>query len=146
MPNNRVATKSFHIAREAAGHDSAKLTSARLAGEIAANHGPRGEEAFALAARDDQGGWIGGVNGVIHWRWLYVSQFYMSPDWRGRGIGRALLAEVEVFARDKDCVGIYIDTFNERTLAFYRRCGFAVAGRIENFPPGAARTFLNKAL
>ncbi len=146
MTKKNVGTKPFHIAREVPGNEAPKLVSARLGREIAGNHGPRDEKLFALAARDENGGWIGGVNGVIHWRWLYVSQFYLSPEWRGNGLGRALLAEVENFARENACVGLYLDTFEAGPLDFYVKCGFAIAGQIENFPPGAARTFLSKAL
>ncbi|WP_294535117.1 GNAT family N-acetyltransferase [uncultured Rhodoblastus sp.] len=146
MTKKQVPTKPFHIAREVAGSEASKLVSARLGREIAGSHGPRNEKTFTLAARDQRGEWIGGVNGVIHWRWLYISQFYLAPDWRRNGLGRALLAEVENFARETACVGLYLDTFEAGPLDFYCKCGFAISGRIENFPPGAERTFLSKAL
>ena len=44
------------------------------------------------------------------------------------------------------CVGVYLDTFEESAAAFYESRGFVRNGRIENFPPGAARIFLSKAL
>ena len=144
MTKKQVATKPFRLAREVAGSEASKLVSARLGREIAGAHGPRNEHTFTLAARDEQGQWIGGVNGVIHWRWLYISQFYLAPDWRRNGLGRALLAEVENFARESSCLGLYLDTFDAGPLDFYRKCGFEIAGRIEDFPPGAARTFLSK--
>ena len=137
--------KPFRIARETGPGAGAK-TAASLAGEIAAEFGRRDESPFALAAHDASGGWIGGIKGVIHWRWLYVAQFFVAPDWRGKGVGRALLGEAEIYAREKDGVGIYLDTFSPTAERFYRAQGFAVAGRIENFPPGAARTFLSKGL
>ncbi len=146
MTENFVPTKTFRISRETAGKAASKWTAARLAREIAGNHGPRDEKTFTLAARDKKGGWIGGVNGVIHWRWLYISQCYLAPKWRGRGLGRALIVEAEVFARENACVGLYLDTFEDGAMAFYCKCGFEVAGRIANFPPEAARTFLSKAL
>ncbi len=146
MPNKSPKTKSFSIARELAGGEASRLTAEFLAREVAAIYGPRDETAFALAARDAGGGWIGGVNGVIHWRWLYIGQFFLQPDWRGRGLGRALLAEAEKLALENACVGVYLDTFDPDALAFYRKCGFDVVGRIDNFPPGAARTFLSKKL
>ena len=31
----------------------------------------------------------GGLDGHIHWRWLYVRQFWIAPLWRGKGLGRA---------------------------------------------------------
>jgi GNAT superfamily N-acetyltransferase len=135
--------KNFYIHREAAP-DAGRMTREILAAEVASEFGPRDESAFVLAAHDKAGDWIGGVNGLIHWRWLYVAQFLVAPEWRRQGLGRALLAEAECLAREKGCVGVYLDTFSPRALDFYRANGFAVAGRIENFPPGAARTFLSK--
>lgn len=146
MTENVSATKPFSIALEPPGEEAARETAARLAEEVAAQHGPRAEKPFALAARDAAGGWIGGINGVIHWRWLYVSQFFVVPGQRGRGLGRALLAAAEIFARENGCVGVYLDTFSPEAAAFYRKCGFAIAGKIENFPPGAVRTFLKKGI
>ncbi len=146
MTKNPAPTKPFCIARETPGQDASKATAERLGREVAATHGRREEKTFALSACAADGGWIGGINGVIHWRWLYIGQFYLEPEWRGKGIGRALLAEAEKLARENNCVGIYLDTFDAGALEFYRKCGFEVAGWIENFPPGAARTFLSRAL
>ena len=146
MTKKNVRTKPFHIAREVPGSEASKLVSARLGREIAGNHGPRDEKLFTLAARDENGDWIGGVNGVMHWRWLYVSQFYLCRA----GAATALVAPSsprwENFARENACVGSILDTFEAGAMDFYLKCGFAIAGRIEKFPPGAARTFLSKAL
>jgi GNAT superfamily N-acetyltransferase len=145
MTENTPQPKNFCIHREAAPEAGAKTREA-LAAEVAAEFGPRDESSFVLAARDAAGGWIGGINGLIHWRWLYVAQFLIAPDWRGQGLGRALLASADSLARESGCIGIYLDTFSPRALDFYRANGFVVSGRIENFPPGAARTYLSKAL
>jgi GNAT superfamily N-acetyltransferase len=146
MAENFSATKPFCIFRETPGEEAAQATASRLAEEVAAQHGPRAERSFALAARDAAGGWIGGVNGAIHWRWLYVSQFFIVPERRGLGLGRALLREAETLAQENDCVGLYLDTFSPEAVVFYKKCGFQIAGKIENFPPGAERIFLRKAL
>jgi GNAT superfamily N-acetyltransferase len=148
MAENFPPSKSFpfHIGRETPGEAAAQATATRLAEEVAATHGPRNEQPFALAARDEAGAWIGGINGVIHWRWLYVAQFFVTPEWRGRGSGRALLAAAEDLARENGCVGIYLDTFSKSAVAYYLGCGFEIAGKIENFPPGAQRTLLFRAI
>ena len=135
----------FRIDRDAAP-DSGRPAAEGLAREVAAEFGPRDEKPFALVARDHSGGWIGGINGVIHWRWLYVAQFFVAPDWRERGVGAALLRKAQDLARENRCVGIYLDTFSPRAKGFYEKSGFIVAGRIENFPPGASRSFLFKPL
>ena len=128
-----------------AGTESPELASL-LAKEIAARHGPRDEKPLFIDACGEDGALICGMNGVIHWRWLYVRHFWVAPDWRGQGLGRALMREAERVAREEGCVGIYLDSFEEGAARFYERLGFARCGRIENFPKGAARVFLAKPL
>jgi len=127
------------------GAESAEIA-ARLAQEVASRHGPREEKPFSIEARDAEGALFGGMNGVIHWRWLYVRHFWVAPEKRAQGFGRALMAEVEKFARERRCIGIYLDTFEEDAARFYERSGFTRCGRIEDFPQGAARVFLAKRL
>jgi len=145
MPKNSADAKNFLFEISPPG-EASDVIAARLADEVAAQFGPRQESSFTLTARDEAGALIGGVNGVVHWRWAYIRQFHIDLAARGQGLGKALLKQVERFARQNDCVGVYLDTFDPGALAFYQRCGFTVAGAVENFPPGAARTFLSKAL
>lgn len=141
-----TASAAFHI-EVAAREASAPQANARALGaEVAAQFGPRHEQTFALVARDAAGAVLGGVNGLIHWRWLYIAQFYVAPTTRGQGLGCALLAQAEAFARENNCVGVYLDTFSPTARAFYERRGFVAAGEIGDFPPGAARVFLAKSL
>lgn len=124
------------------GADTAGL----LAVEIAARFGPRDEKPLALALRDTGGALVAGLNGASHWRWLYVRHLWVSTDARGRGLGRRLIDEAARIARLRDCVGIYVDTFDPRAAAFYERCGFTHAGEIADFPPGHRRIFLSRSL
>lgn len=117
-----------------------------LGAEVAARLGPRDERPLSILARDAAGAVVAGLNGVSHWRWLYVRHLYVAPGWRGQGLGRRLLAQGEEAARARGCVGVYLDTFEESAAAFYESRGFVRNGRIENFPLGAARIFLSKAL
>ncbi|HEY8213497.1 MAG TPA: GNAT family N-acetyltransferase [Methylocystis sp.] len=125
--------------------ESAEIA-ARLGDEIADQFGPRDESGACIAARDPQGVLVAGLNGVTHWRWLYVRHLWVEPSRRGRGLGRRLMAEAERLARGRGCVGIYIDTFDPLAAAFYEALGFTRAGEIVGFPPGHARLFLRKSL
>ena len=118
----------------------------RLGAEVVARFGPRDELPLSILARDVDGAVVAGLNGVTHWGWLYVRHLYVAPDWRGRGLGRLVLSQAEEAARARGCVGVYLDTFEEGAAKFYERGGFVRRGRIENFPVGAARTFLSKTL
>jgi GNAT superfamily N-acetyltransferase len=146
MTDATVSAARFHIELAAREASDAQANARALGAEVAAQFGPRHERSFALVARDASGVALGGVNGLIHWRWLYIAQFYVGPETRGQGLGAALLAQAELFARDNDCVGVYLDTFSPKARRFYERRGFAAVGEIGNFPPGAARVFLAKSL
>jgi GNAT superfamily N-acetyltransferase len=113
-----------------------------LGAEVAAAFGPRDEKPLTIVAEDEQGALCGGLNGASHWRWLYIRNLWVDGRCRGQGVGRALLAAAATEARRRDCVGLYLDTFDPGAAAFYERNGFAPFGRLDDFPPGAARTFL----
>jgi ribosomal protein S18 acetylase RimI-like enzyme len=116
-----------------------------LAAEIAADFGPRDESPLSIVAREGDTV-VGGLNGSSHWGWCYIRHLWVHPDWRRRGLGYRLVAEAEALARARRCAGLYVDTFNDDAVRFYKQAGFACIGRIENFPPGHARTFLAKNL
>ncbi|MGD9543200.1 MAG: GNAT family N-acetyltransferase [Methylocystis sp.] len=125
--------------------ESAELA-ARLGDEVADHFGPRDERPVCIVARDPQGSLVAGLNGVSHWRWLYVRHLWVDKPRRSRGLGRLLMAEAERLARARGCVGVYVDTFDSRAAAFYEGLGFARAGEIDGFPPGHARLFFRKPL
>ena len=122
------------------------FVSQSLEGEVAARFGPRDEAPFSILAYDETQIVVGGLNGASHWGWRYIRHFWVAQGWRGRGVGRSLLQRAEMDARARNCVGLYLDTFDPGAAQFYARCGFAPFGRIEDFPPGHARTFLYKKL
>ena len=59
-----------------------------------------------------------------HWYLLIVG---VDPDLQGRGLGSALVKEGLAKADESNCP-CYLDTSEERNLAFYQREGFAVVG------------------
>ncbi len=118
----------------------------RLGAEIAARYGPREEAPLSLVVRDGAGALIAGLNGVTHWRWLYIRHLWVAPSRRGEGLASRLIEAAERAARDRDAVGAYIDTFDPRVAAFYMRRGFSRVGEIADFPPGGQRIFLSKRL
>ena len=70
-----------------------------------------------------------------HWRTVYRVQ--VDPDWQGGGLGRRLMAEAAVVARDR----LRLEALTLMTRGgtgaedFYLRCGYREVGRI----PGAIR-------
>jgi GNAT superfamily N-acetyltransferase len=105
---------------------------------------PFSVERFALLLRDDAGQVAAGLIGTVSWGWLFVEALWVSDELRGRGIGRALMAGAEDFARAKDCHSAWLDTFQAR--GFYARLGYESFGVLEDYPPGQSRYFLRKRL
>ncbi len=59
----------------------------------------------------------------------------VDPAWQGQGIGRALLASAENWARQSGCCGIRLVSSSSRTGAhqFYLRCGYVNRKEQKNF-------------
>lgn len=61
---------------------------------------------------------------------LNIHDLAVLPDFRGRGIGRSLLGEVEKRARQRDCCKLTLEVRTDNDLArrLYERCGFEASG------------------
>lgn len=56
---------------------------------------------------------------------LYLEDLFVSPGWRGRGVGRRLLSHLAALARERGCGRFEwaVLDWNEPAIAFYRRMG-----------------------
>ena len=59
-------------------------------------------------------------------RWGYISNMYVRPDCRNRGIGWALLTTLIGTADERGYARLVLSP-SARALPFYRRAGFVVA-------------------
>lgn len=104
-------------------------------------------ETIALLVRDEQTGEvIGGLYGEIFYRWLFIELLAIPEQTRGQGVGSRLMRMAEDVARERSCVGIWLDTFDFQAPSFYERHGFTEFGRLDDFPPEHKRLFLQKRL
>ncbi|WP_049920808.1 GNAT family N-acetyltransferase [Halopiger djelfimassiliensis] len=60
----------------------------------------------------------------------YILFLAVSPDYRGEGIGKRLVARV---ADDHDTITCHARTSNENALQFYEHLGFDIKRRIDNY-------------
>ena len=116
-----------------------------LAAEIASRFGAPNDVFLSIAAHVGTA-LVAGLNGSSHWGWCYIRQLWVHEEWRRQGLGLRLLEQAQIEARARGCVGLYVDTFDMAAVSFYRRAGFTCFGRIDGFPPGHTRTFLQKSL
>ena len=107
--------------------------------------GPGHYTPLVLALRDAAGAVIGGLWASTGYGWLYTQMLLVPESLRGQGVGQRLMAQAEDEARRRGCHHAWVDTqFGARP--FYEKLGYAVFGELPDYPPGFARSFLQKAL
>lgn len=117
-----------------------------LQGLIAFNEqqaGPASARELAVIARQD-GEIVGGLTGMTHWKWLHIRFLWVAEKCRGSGLGTRLLKAAEAEAISRGCEHAHLDTFSFQAQPFYARFGYEEFGRLEDFPAGCARIFLQK--
>jgi len=99
---------------------------------------------FVLYSADEE--IVGGVIGDQHWDWVYIDVIWVQEELRGLGYGSQLLARLEDEALNLGITNIYLNTFSFQAPGFYRKCGYQLFGKLDNFPAGQQRYFFTKQL
>lgn len=103
-------------------------------------------EPIALLVRDEHDEILGGLYGRVFYQWLFIELLSVPEQARGQGMGSKLMQMAEALAREKECVGIWLDTFDFQAPAFYIKLGYSELGQIVDYPPGHKRFFFQKRL
>ncbi|MCV3738294.1 GNAT family N-acetyltransferase [Rhizobium sp. TRM96647] len=100
-------------------------------------------------ARDEDGGVIGCGALKRHSAGTgEVKRMYTRPQWQGRGIGRAILAEI-VAAAEADGIGELVLETGDRhpaAWAIYEKAGFTRCGPVLDYPESPYSIFYQKQL
>lgn len=87
---------------------------------------------------------VGGVHGLTHWNWLFISQLWVHDQYRGVGIGSRLLGMAEEMARSRGADAAHLSTFDFQARGFYERHRYRQFGQLDEFPTRHALHFLVK--
>jgi GNAT superfamily N-acetyltransferase len=101
-------------------------------------------EQIAIMLKTGAGDSVGGLWAKLYYDWLFVELLFVPEDLRGEDFGTKLLTQAEQIAREKSCVGIWLDTFSFQAPGFYEKNGYERFGALENYPRGAERIFFRK--
>ncbi|MNI22581.1 GNAT family N-acetyltransferase [Pseudomonas sp. ACN5] len=103
-------------------------------------------EHIALLIRDDNDEIVGGVYARLFYQWLFIDLLAVPEQARGQGMGTRLMQMAEDLAREKECVGLWLETFEFQAPEFYKKCGYSEIGHIADYPPGHKHFFFQKRL
>lgn len=78
-----------------------------------------GSEAVAFAV------WFHSYSTFLSRPGLYLEDLFVRPEWRGRGIGRALLCHLARIATERGCARMEwsVLDWNDQAIGFYRSIG-----------------------
>lgn len=110
-----------------------------------AKGGPYNHEELWIVARGDDGVVQAGLKANTGYAWMFVDWLWVRPGSRKSGLGTQLLAKAEDVARQRGCLGAYLETFTFQAPDFYKRLGYKEFGRIDDYPPGHATIWLKKS-
>jgi ribosomal protein S18 acetylase RimI-like enzyme len=123
---NRASSPEFYSARELPGNAPQPLN---------------------VVALDEQGIVLGGLIAETQFAWLKVFYLVVAPEHRHRGIGRRLMELAEQEATTRGCRYAYVDTMDYQAPAFYRKLGYQLAGKLDDWDShGHAKCFFTKRL
>lgn len=104
------------------------------------------DENFSLILKDKEECIFGGITGHLHFQCLHIEILWVDDKLRGQGYGAELLKMAENLAKNKKCRLIKLDTFSFQAPDFYKKMGYEIYGKIENYPEGFNQFFLLKRL
>jgi GNAT superfamily N-acetyltransferase len=99
---------------------------------------------LGLLLKDEYDATIGGLWGRSAYEWLFVELLFVPEPLRGTGTGTRLLQQAENIARQRNCTGVWLDTFAFQALGFYQKLGYTVFGELKDHPRGISQYWLQK--
>lgn len=104
------------------------------------------EKGLRLAARDEDGKFIGALTGVTGLQWLYIHILWIEPEFRKQGVGSQLVERAEELAKEAGCRAACLMTFSFQAKEFYEGFGYKEYGVLPDYPEGHSLHFMKKQL
>jgi len=139
-------TSDLRIAIEAPDSAGMAAVAAQLVAYNASKAGGETPDYLFIAARDADGQIKGGLVGGTYLGWMTIQMLTLDDTLRGRGHGTTLLKLAEAEAVRRGCPRVFLETLSFQALPFYKKHGYQVHSRLDDFPPGGCRYALTKML
>lgn len=116
------------------------LTEYEISHQINVNYQP-----FALVLTDEKNDVMGVLSAFTSYSSIHIDDMWVDKDHRGKGYGKALLAELENRFKDKGLNNINLVSCAFQAPEFYKKCGFKTEFVRENVKnPKLTMTFFVK--
>ena len=76
---------------------------------------------------------VGAVTADVLWDWIYIDELWVDTGFRGQGIGKTLMMEVENYAKSHQLKGLWLWTQSWQAEDFYRNLGYKEFTRFPDF-------------
>ena len=102
------------------------------------------DEEFGIFVRDDHGGVVAGIFGLVWGGCCELQAMWVDEPLRGRGLARALMAGAEAEARRRRCTLVQFRAYDLLAPGLYERLGYETVGSIEGCPVGSTARWYRK--
>jgi GNAT superfamily N-acetyltransferase len=106
----------------------------------------RDEKKFSMILKDDKGDTVGGIITTCFWGRMRIDQIWVEKSLRKQGWGRKMLEKAEKQAIKLGCHAAHTDTFEWQAIQFYKKCGYEVFAKLDDYPIGYKLYYFSKKL
>ena len=99
-----------------------------------------------ILLKNDKGKVLGGIMLSFLWNGMRIETIWVDGSLRGQQWGKKLMKEAEIEGIKRGCTFAYTDTFSWQAPEFYKKLGYVVYGKINDFPKGNSLTYVYKQL
>ena len=89
---------------------------------------------------------VGGIYGNFQFEYLFINILFVDQEYRGNKIASKLMEMIEDEAARRGVKNLYLTTFEFQALDFYKKHGYEVVMKIDDFPKGFAEYTIYKEL
>jgi GNAT superfamily N-acetyltransferase len=90
--------------------------------------GPPNIKPLVVLLRSHDNDVLGGLWGRMSFGWFFLELLFVPERFRGFHLGKELLKLAEAKAKERGCVGAWLDTFSASARRFYETNGYATFG------------------
>jgi len=107
---------------------------------------PRKTEFYSILLRGIDRKVVGTIVVSFLWNGMHINSLWIDDLIRNQGWGSKLLKMAEEEGMKRGCALAYTDTYSWQAPLFYEKMGYALYGKLDDFPKGSSLSYYCKKL